>query len=70
MTRNDGMTEKQWREALAQIEISQLQFAALLRVEDRTVRRWISGTHNTPRPVAILVELLCRGKITLADLGG
>ena len=62
------MTAKQWRERLALVGLGPFEFAALLRVDEKTVRRWISGQHQTPRAVEILLDLLCRGKITLEDL--
>lgn len=68
MKRRDQMTPKLWRDALERLGISHIEFAAHLRRDLRTVRRWIAGTHTTPREVATLLRLLCAGKLKLEDL--
>jgi hypothetical protein len=62
------MTHRQLRAALDQLELSQLKAAKLLRVDARTMRRWISGDTLVPEPVAIIFELLLASKINIADL--
>ena len=66
--RRNAINGKQWRERLALIGLSAPEFARHLRRPEQTINRWIAGTHATPREVEILLDLLCRGKISLEDL--
>lgn len=60
------MTANQFRALLGRLELSQLGAARLLKVGDRTARRWAeSGVDGPP---AILLRLLAAGKITPKDI--
>ena len=50
------MTAQGFRDALAKLGINQVQAARALRVDPRTVRRWIAGDVKIPGPVEILLE--------------
>ena len=41
---------------LAELGINQMQAARALRVDPRTVRRWIAGDVEVPGPVEVLLE--------------
>lgn len=62
------MTANQFRSALGRLELSQLGAARLLGVGERTPRRWASGDADVPSPVAILLRLMLKGKVTVADV--
>ncbi len=62
------MTTKQFRTALARLNLSQLGAARLFEVDARTVRRWALAERAIPSSVAILLHLLLAGKITIADI--
>jgi hypothetical protein len=38
-----------------------------LRHDERTMRRWISGERGVPQGIAILLQLLLDGRITIAE---
>lgn len=60
------MTANQYRAALAKLELSQVGAARLFGVNAVTSRRWAKdGVTGT---AAILLRLLVRGKITVADV--
>ena len=50
------MTPKEFRNAIAKLGINQTQAARALRVDPRTVRRWVAGDVNIPGPVEVLLE--------------
>jgi len=54
------MTAQEARDHLARLEISQQGFARLIRVNPKTVRRWLDPENplDTPRAVEILLPLL------------
>lgn len=60
------MTANQFRAALSRLELSQLGAARLLRVGERTARRW--AEHGVDGPPAILLRLLAAGKVTIEDV--
>ena len=62
------MTAKQYRIALARLNLTQVGAARLLGADPRTSRRWALGERSVPEPVAILVRLLIASKITVADV--
>ena len=62
------MTAKQWRETLDRIGVTQTELARALRRPVRSLHRWMTGAHRTPREVETLLRLLCEGKIGLEDL--
>lgn len=62
------MTANQFRTLLGRLELSQLGAARLLRVGDRTARRWAES--GITGPAAIVLRLLAAGKITVKDIEG
>ena len=50
------MTAQEFRDAIAKLGINQVQAARALRVDPRTVRRWIAGDVEIPGPVEVLLE--------------
>jgi hypothetical protein len=62
------MTEKQFRAAIARLELSQARAAQLVGADPRTGRRWALGERPVPTCVGILLRLLIAGKITIADV--
>lgn len=52
------MTAAQLRETLDRLGLNQLEAASILRVDGRTVRRWIAGDREIPGPVVAFLELL------------
>lgn len=62
------MTPTQLRAALERLELSQMECSRLLRVDGRTVRKWIAGDSEIPTSVTMLLNLLVKGKVTANDL--
>lgn len=62
------MTPVQFSEALERLHISRRRFARLLRVDERTTRRWVQLNGSVPAPVQILVLLMLAGRFSEADL--
>lgn len=52
------MTAGEFRTALGRVGESQRGFARLVGVDERTVRRWISGSAEVPLWVPLLLGLL------------
>lgn len=52
------MTGTEFRAALARHGMSQVQFARMIRVDGRTVRRWALGEIETPGAVDCVLALL------------
>jgi len=52
------MKPAELRAALAALGLSQVGFARTVRVDPRTVRRWVAGDAVIPGPVVVLIELL------------
>ncbi len=51
------MTKRQFKAALKQIGMSQRSFARLVaRVDERTVRNWVSGRSKVPNTVEALLK--------------
>ena len=51
-----GMTTKQFRQALKQLGLSQMELARQIDVDPRTVRRWATGEHPVPKVVEELLK--------------
>jgi DNA-binding transcriptional regulator YiaG len=54
------MSPKQFRYALRQLGLNQVQAAQRLRVNARTVRRWVAGDSRVPESVTLLLEIWLR----------
>jgi DNA-binding transcriptional regulator YiaG len=52
------VTAAQFRAAIDRLGLNQLEAAHLLRVDGRTVRRWIAGDREIPGPAIAFLELL------------
>jgi DNA-binding transcriptional regulator YiaG len=57
------MTPATFRAALAALGYTQSGFAAIARVDARTVRKWAAGDRAIPGPVAVLLEMLAEKKV-------
>ena len=65
------MTRFEFKSIRHGLDISTQVMAHLLRVSDgRTVRRWESGERDIPGPAQVLMRLLERRIITVADIEG
>jgi len=53
---------------LGRLGLSQAGAASLLRVNVRTMRRWMDGEIEVPFAVAVLLRLLYCNRLTLDDL--
>lgn len=62
------MTARQFTAALAQLGLTQIAFADLIRVNERTVRNWVGGRSDVPTTVAMLLNLMIGTKKTAEDL--
>lgn len=62
------MTPTQYRAALKKLELSQHRAAAMLGVAPRTSAGYALGEYGIPAPVATLLRLLLKGKITPEDI--
>lgn len=66
------MSPKPWsdvlREAIPASGLSARQFAQLLDVDERTVRRWLAGDREIPGPVRVICEAILRDPATVASL--
>ena len=62
------MTAKQYRRALAELELSQAKMANRLGVSLRTSQNWALDQAPIHPCAAILLRLLLGGKISLDDL--
>lgn len=60
------MTSAQFRAALSCLDLSQVGAAKLLRISERTSRRW--AQYGVTGPGEILLQLLSAGKITVRDI--
>jgi hypothetical protein len=59
------MNAKEYRDVLAELEMSQVAAAKLFKVGSRTARRWALGEARIPGGVAIVLNLLRGGKLEL-----
>lgn len=62
------MTKTQFNAALDATGFSQLAFAATIKVNDRTVRRWASGESEVPTAIAMLLNLMIKTNTTAKGL--
>jgi DNA-binding transcriptional regulator YiaG len=52
------VTPAEFRDARQRLGLTGVALAALLRVDDRTIRRWELGERAVPGPVVVLVSIL------------
>jgi DNA-binding transcriptional regulator YiaG len=63
------MTPSQLQRALDQLDLSQRRAARFLKVDERTVRKWIAGDARIPEAVAKLLRLMIQLKIDPKNAG-
>ena len=56
------LSPQQFRHALRQLGLTQVQAAKRLRVNQRTVRRWVAGDSRVPESVTLLIEVWLRDR--------
>jgi DNA-binding transcriptional regulator YiaG len=56
------MSPQQFRHALRQLGLNQVQAAKRMRVNARTVRRWVAGDSRIPEPVTLLLKIWLRAR--------
>jgi hypothetical protein len=61
------MTASQLRAALDRLDLSQVGAARILGISDRAIRRYVAGV-TIPEPVAKLLRLALKGKVSVADI--
>ena len=54
------LSPQQFRHALRQLRLTQVQAAKRQRVNQRTVRRWVAGDSRVPESVTLLLEVWLR----------
>jgi len=59
------MDHKQYRKALAKLDLTQAAAGEMFGVGARTSRRWVSGKAKVPPMVAMLLELMISKRIKL-----
>ena len=60
---SDHMSGNQYQQAIARLDLSQVDAAKLLGVDERTSRRWARDERDVPAPVArFLRYILATGK--------
>jgi hypothetical protein len=64
------MTTAEFRAALDRLGLTQVEAARLFGANARTARRWALGEVPVPTTVAMLLQLLLRGKVKLQDIAG
>ena len=62
------MTSKQFTKALTLLGLTQMGFAEIIKVNERTVRNWVGGRSDVPISIAILLNLMLDTKSTAEDL--
>lgn len=62
------MTANQFRSALDRLNLTQVGAASLFKADGRTARRWALGERTVPECVAIVLRLMLKGKLTIADI--
>jgi hypothetical protein len=59
------LTSQQYRDALAKLHLSQVQFAHLVGRDERTSRRWALDETDVPPEVEIILRAMLRGWLTV-----
>lgn len=52
------MSPEELRERITRLELSQNEFAHLVGVDPRTLRRWVSGEKDIAPPIIVILKLL------------
>jgi len=66
---DQSMTTEEYRAALAKLQLSRAQFADIVGMSDRTIKRY--AAHGfVPAPVRKLIRLMLAGKVDPEDLRG
>ncbi len=55
-----SMSPQQFRHALRKLGLNQVQASKRLRVNERTVRRWVAGDSKIPESVILLLQIWLR----------
>jgi DNA-binding transcriptional regulator YiaG len=61
------MTGREFEKCRELMGLSKAQIAALFGVEDRTIRRWVSGQSEIPISIAMVLRLLSKHQIEPTD---
>ena len=59
------MTPGELREALERLDVSQTDLGRLMRVDSRSVRRWVSGEHAVPGSVELCLKMMAHFGVTV-----
>jgi plasmid maintenance system antidote protein VapI len=62
------MTSREFSKALTHLGITQMGFAEIIGVNERTVRNWVGGRSDVPTSIAVLLHLMLDTKSTAEDL--
>lgn len=62
------MTPEDIKAALNQLGLTSHEAGHLFRHDERTIRRWLSDERGVPQGIAILLQMLVNGTITVADV--
>jgi hypothetical protein len=62
------MNYKQYRSALGRMQLSQIKAGEIFGLQPRQSQRIATGESKVPRPISKLVNLVLKGKITIADV--
>jgi DNA-binding transcriptional regulator YiaG len=63
-----NMTGNGLRKIIAKLNLTHKRTAAMLGVDGRTVRRWLSSKSEIPTAAQLLLALLSKGKVQVNDL--
>lgn len=61
---NRPMSAQRFRAALDKLQIDQNAFSRFIRVDRRTVRRWLGNERPIPAAVALLVSVMVKKKVS------
>ena len=64
----DGMTPKQYIDAIDRVGLSQRAAGGFFGVDERQSRRWVAGDSAVPESVAKLLRLMIRLKLSPEDV--
>ena len=68
--KTEGMSGQELWAKMQKLGVTQVGFARIIGVGERTMRDWIGGTTSVPRAVAMLVNLMIKTKTAPEDLQG